>query len=101
MARLTNPTMRNLFLIVASARTTRLLTLATLAACAGLLATPRTAHSQSNKGIVVVHVPADSLPVAGATIAAAGATNNATNRFGFATFSLPTGRRSIRVTSNG
>lgn len=93
--------MRNLFLIVASARTTRLLTLATLAACAGLLATPRTAHSQSNKGIVVVHVTADSLPVAGATIAAAGATNNATNRFGFATFSLPTGRRSIRVTSNG
>ena len=94
--------MRFLLQVTALARPTRLFTLATLGASAGLLAAPRLSHAQANTGTVVVRVTADSLPVPGAMIAAAGiAANRSTDRSGLAYFTLPTGRRSLRVTSNG
>jgi iron complex outermembrane receptor protein len=89
--------MRLLLQVAVHARTTRLFTLATLGAIA-----PSVSRAQSGTGIVVVRVTADSLPVAGAMIAAAGTSaNGATDRSGFARFTLPTGRRSLRVTSSG
>src|SRR5690349_19521338 len=94
-----NPTMRNLLQVAAHSRTARLLTLTALGATA-----PRMSQAQApvGTGIVVVRVTADSLPVSGARIAAAGTSaNSATDRSGLARFTLPTGRRSLRVTSTG
>ena len=58
------------------------------------------ASAPAATGTVVVRVTADSTPIAGAMIAS-GTTNGATDRSGQATFMLPTGRRTFRVTSNG
>jgi iron complex outermembrane receptor protein len=49
---------------------------------------------------VIVRVTVDSLPIVGATVAS-GTANSATDHSGFATFNLPTGRRTFRVTSAG
>jgi len=51
-------------------------------------------------GRVAVRVTADSLPVAGASVAS-GAASSSTDRLGVATFTLPTGRRTFRVSSTG
>jgi len=71
-----------------------------IAASNMLLAPPRAAHAQTITGTVVVRVTADSIPISGATIAA-GTANGATDRSGLATFTLPGGRRTLRVTSAG
>jgi len=58
------------------------------------------AISQTSTGRVLVRVTADSLPIPGATVAS-GTANGATDRLGVATFTLPTGRRTFRVSSAG
>jgi len=74
--------------------------LAILAASLGLPATPRAADAQTLTGTVVVRVTADSIPIPGATIAS-GTANGVTDRSGVARFTLPTGRRTFRVTPVG
>ena len=94
--------MRILLQVAAAARATRSFTLATFSATAAILATARVAQAQAVTGTIVVRVTADSLPVPGAMIAAAGTSaNRTTDRSGLAYFTLPTGRRSLRVTSSG
>jgi iron complex outermembrane receptor protein len=94
--------MRIFLQVAARSRTTRFFTLAAVSATAALLVTPHALHAQANTGTVVVRVTADSIPVSGATIAAAGTSaSRSTDRSGLAYFTLPTGRRSLRVTSNG
>jgi hypothetical protein len=61
-----------------------LFTLAMLAASSAV------ASGQSSTGRVVVRVTSDTLPVVGANVAS-GAASGATERYGFATFTLPTG----------
>ena len=65
-----------------------------------LFASSSVALSQNNTARVVVRVTADSLPIAGASVAS-GTANGATDRYGFATLTLPTGRRVFRVSSSG
>ena len=65
-----------------------------------LAASSVVASGQISTGRVVVRVTADSIPVAGANVAS-GAANGATDRYGLATFTLPTGRRTFRVSSSG
>jgi len=66
-----------------------------------VLATSSTAAvGQMSTGRVVVRVTSDSFPIVGANVASGGA-SGATDRYGFATFSLPTGRRTFRVASSG
>src|SRR5690349_10909681 len=65
-----------------------------------LVASSGVALGQTSTGRVVVRVTADSLPIAGAMVAA-GTANGATDRLGLATFTLPTGRRTFRVSSAG
>jgi outer membrane receptor for ferrienterochelin and colicins len=86
--------MRNLRRTAVPRRSAALFTLAML------LASPRAALAQTITGTVVVRVTADSMPISGATIAA-GTANGATDRSGLATFTLPGGRRTFRVTSAG
>src|SRR5215831_6946097 len=76
------------------------LALATLATVA-MLAVSRTVDAQTTTtGSVLVRVVADSLPVSGATVAAAGA-NSESDRSGLALLKVPTGRRTFHVTSAG
>jgi len=65
-----------------------------------LLATARPTFGQTRTGQVFVFVTADKTPVAGVTVAS-GNSNNTTDRSGQAAFTLPTGRRTLRVTSAG
>jgi len=65
-----------------------------------LAASSGAAVSQTSTARVVVRVTADGLPIAGATVAS-GTANSATDRLGLATFTLPTGRRTFRVSSSG
>ena len=65
-----------------------------------LAASASAALSQTSTARVVVRVTADGLPIAGATVAS-GTANSATDRLGLATFTLPTGRRTFRVSSSG
>ena len=65
-----------------------------------LLVASHAADAQTLTGTVIVHVTADSLPISGATIAA-GTANGVTDRSGMARFTLPTGRRTFRVTPIG
>jgi outer membrane receptor for ferrienterochelin and colicins len=81
-------------------RSARLFALGSIVASNMLLVSPRTADGQTITGTVVVRVTADSMPISGATIAA-GTANGATDRSGLATFTLPGGRRTLRVTSAG
>ena len=73
--------------------------LAVLTTSNGLVA-PRAAGAQTLTGTIIVHVTADSSPIPGATIAT-GTTNRVTDRSGVAKFTLPTGRRTFRVTPVG
>ena len=93
------PSMSNLLRTAKRRRPATLAALALILSSA-LLATPRAAFSQTSTGRVVVRVTVDSLPIVGATVAS-GTANGATDRSGFATFNLPTGRRTFRVTSAG
>ena len=65
-----------------------------------LVASSGVALGQNTTGHVVVRVTADSLPVAGANVASGNA-NDATDRYGVATLTLPAGRRILRVSSTG
>src|SRR5215475_5856056 len=65
-----------------------------------LAASSSAAVSQTATARVVVRVTADGLPIPGA-IVASGTANSATDRLGLATFTLPAGRRTFRVSSTG
>src|SRR6185369_541061 len=65
-----------------------------------LIASSGVALSQNTTGHVVVRVTADSLPIAGANVAS-GSANDATDRYGVATLTLPAGRRIVRVSFTG
>jgi outer membrane receptor for ferrienterochelin and colicins len=71
-----------------------------LAASSGLLVAPRAAYTQSLTGRVIVHVTADSMPIAGAAVLA-GTASGVTDQSGLARFTLPTGRRTFRVSPVG
>src|SRR5262245_2997353 len=80
-----------------SAPSVALATLATVA----MLAAPRPAPARTAPPVdVLVRVVPDSLPVSGATVAAAGA-NSESDRSGLALLKVPTGRRTFHVTSAG
>src|SRR5215475_5195081 len=82
---------------IAGLRSAPLLALATLAT----LTVSRAADAQTTTtGSVLVRVIADSLPVSGATVAAAGS-NSESDRSGLALLKVPTGRRTLHVTSAG
>src|SRR5262249_43496869 len=73
--------------------------LAIVAASSSLLGAQRSAPAVT--GTVFVHIMApDSLPISGATIAT-GTSNGVTDQSGVAMFTLPTGRRTLHVTSSG
>jgi outer membrane receptor for ferrienterochelin and colicins len=92
--------MHNLRQSAVRRRSARLFALGSIVASNMLLVSPRTADGQTITGTVVVRVTADSMPISGAAIAA-GTANGATDRSGLATFTLPGGRRTLRVTSAG
>jgi outer membrane receptor for ferrienterochelin and colicins len=92
--------MHNLRQTAVRRRSARLFALAAFATSNLLFAAPRVANAQTITGTVIVRVTADSMPISGATIAA-GTTNGATDRSGLATFTLPGGRRTLRITSAG
>jgi iron complex outermembrane receptor protein len=77
-----------------------LFALALLFASSRPLISQRAIGPQTLTGTIVVHVMADSVPVAGATIAA-GTSNGVTDKSGVAKFTLPTGRRTFRVAPFG
>jgi outer membrane receptor for ferrienterochelin and colicins len=58
------------------------------------------AHAQTLSGTIIVRVTADSTPLSGAAIAA-GASSGVTDQSGLATFKLPTGRHTFRVSQTG
>ncbi|HEV8216673.1 MAG TPA: TonB-dependent receptor [Gemmatimonadaceae bacterium] len=76
--------------------------LRTAGALALVIASSSVANGQTANAIgrVVVRVTADSLPIAGAMVAS-GTANSPTDRLGLATFTLPMGRRTFRVSSAG
>jgi iron complex outermembrane receptor protein len=92
--------MTNPLRIAARLRSAPLFALAILAASSTLLVAPRSADAQTTTSTVVVRVTADSLPISGATIAT-GITQGVSDRSGVAAFTVPTGRRTFRVTSTG
>jgi outer membrane receptor for ferrienterochelin and colicins len=70
------------------------------AASSALLATPRVVYTQTLTGTVILHVTADSMPIAGAAVAA-GTASGVTDGSGLARLTLPTGRRTFRVSPIG
>src|SRR5438045_2816602 len=92
--------MKNLLQVVPRRHALPLVALGILTASSSLLLAQRAANAPAITGTVVVRVTVDSLPLSGATIAS-GTANGATDRSGHATFTLPAGRRTFRVTSAG
>jgi outer membrane receptor for ferrienterochelin and colicins len=84
--------MTNPFRIAGRLRSIPLVMLAVLMA--------RAADAQTNTGIIIVRVTADSIPVPGAAIAT-GAANSVTDQSGLAAFKVPVGRHTFRVTPTG
>lgn len=76
--------------------------LAALAAASScLLAIPRAAHAQkTNTGTIILRVTADTTPIRGAAIAA-GSVNAVTDQSGSATFKLPVGTYTFRMSPAG
>ena len=62
--------------------------------------TARVAVAQTGTGTIIVRVTADSVPISRATIVT-GRTGTVTDQSGLATFKLPTGRHTFRVTPVG
>ncbi|HTE46208.1 MAG TPA: TonB-dependent receptor, partial [Gemmatimonadaceae bacterium] len=81
-------------------RTAPLFGLAILGASGTLLVTPRAGAAQTITGTIIVRVTADTTPISGAAIAT-GTANGVTDRAGLATFTLPTGPHTFRVTPLG
>ena len=86
--------------IAARLRSAPLFALAILAASSSSAIAQKAAAPPTLTGTIILHVTADSIPVAGATVAV-GTANTVTDRLGVAKFTLPTGRRTFRVTPVG
>src|SRR5437879_11499823 len=76
------------------------LRIAVLAASTLLPAIPRAADAQKLTGTIIMRVTADSIPIRGAAVAT-GTANAVTDQSGWATFTLPTGQHTFRVTPDG
>src|SRR5689334_24923595 len=79
---------------------TRPLVAAILATSSMALAVPRAADAQALTGTIILRVTADSVPVQHVAIVT-GSTGTVTDQTGAATFILPTGKHSFRVTPIG
>jgi len=77
-----------------------LFALVIVAASSRQLVSQRAASPPALTGTIIVRVLADTVPVAGAAIAA-GTANSVTDRLGVAKLTLPTGRRVFHVTPVG
>jgi outer membrane receptor for ferrienterochelin and colicins len=92
--------MTNLLRIALRLRPAPLFAIVMLAGSSTQLVAQRSSYTQSLTGTVIVHVTADSLPIAGAAVAAGNA-NSVTDRSGLASLTLPTGKRTFRVSPVG
>lgn len=78
----------------------RTLVAAIFATSSVLLGIPRAAGAQALTGTIIIHVTADSVPLAHAAVVT-GSTGTVTDQSGAATFILATGKHSFRVTPVG